>query len=655
MRDTGLSFSTQEPAVATQSSSCKNSGHNIRPSILADTESGLFCLSSGGADIRVKPDSQRLGRSVKPLKMLSLLVQALSCVCAALICGWIGMPWWSTAATAWLFATVMVLELKGGASPHLDVLCGFSTVIASMIGLGYLLLGPHAYADSYTILAELVAVVILSGAYYADSHLRKRGLLVTGIVWALAGNFVWMAYNLQQNDHFGFQISLIPGLAFLLVGWRIRTDWMRATAIFWAFFTNLFWLSFCHLTNERFEFYLGLLAAFCLAMTTKIWFRNRSWAILGINTIILLIVGLPVTNLFVSPADILDTSPPLAERPFSYEFFKNDPAAYTRWNNYLTIEARRFYGSIIEYEGSHFRLKPNSQGTLCDSRVSINSLGFRGKEISKPGGNAYRVVALGESTTFGVTYFENQKPWPELLEQMLNERLQSQRPIEVINAGTPAFIITENLARLPAQILPLKPDMIVSYHGINGFPLINTALPPIRTSMPPPKYVRRPLKLFADVEYRLKMIRYKKRLHQSTNTESAASPDPMNSDFAEAYRQLIRVCRTNGIRLVLCTYSMAVNRTSDQDIIEFYQMSVPSVPWQLEANAVHTKIVRALTGSNADVMLVDTQAGLDGVHACFTDLVHFAPEGDQRMAETIFAGIRRIVEEDLSRPVSDQP
>ena len=43
------------------------------------------------------------------------------------------------------------------------------------------------------------------------------------------------------------------------------------------------------------------------------------------------------------------------------------------------------------------------------------------------------------------------------------------RKIEVINAGTEAYTLEDNLERMRRDILPLKPDLILSTHGMNGF------------------------------------------------------------------------------------------------------------------------------------------------------------------------------------------
>src|SRR5581483_2815554 len=115
------------------------------------------------------------------------------------------------------------------------------------------------------------------------------------------------------------------------------------------------------------------------------------------------------------------------------------------------------------------RLRPNSAGPFFASVVKVNSRGFRGQEIPTDKGDAYRIVALGESTTFGMTMASDDQPWPALLEQIIRDRLHPSRRVEVINAGVPGYDLADNVRRLETDILPLHPDLIISYHGYNGF------------------------------------------------------------------------------------------------------------------------------------------------------------------------------------------
>ena len=94
---------------------------------------------------------------------------------------------------------------------------------------------------------------------------------------------------------------------------------------------------------------------------------------------------------------------------------------------------------------------------------------------------------------------------------------------------------------------------------------------------------------------------------------------------------------------------MAVNDRTEPDIVKFYQLGYPAAAWQIQANLVHSTIVQQLAAQHPEVCLVDTRPHLDGEHDKFIDLVHFTSAGRQEMAETFFAALRPILEEDLSR------
>jgi len=93
---------------------------------------------------------------------------------------------------------------------------------------------------------------------------------------------------------------------------------------------------------------------------------------------------------------------------------------------------------------------------------------------------------------------------------------------------------------------------------------------------------------------------------------------------------------------------MAVNSQSDSDVIEFYRVAFPSLISRIQANAFHSFIVKELAAQNDGVLFVDTHPDLDGHHDKFVDVVHFTQDGDQQIAENIFAGIRKTLEQDLA-------
>jgi lysophospholipase L1-like esterase len=111
----------------------------------------------------------------------------------------------------------------------------------------------------------------------------------------------------------------------------------------------------------------------------------------------------------------------------------------------------------------HFELVPGYRS--ADGRVSHNSLGFRGPEVTHdkaPG--TLRIACLGESTTYCTGLADNET-WPQRLQARLAGRLP--QPVEVINAGVPGCISSEVLLAYIFKIEALAPDWVIYYFTVN--------------------------------------------------------------------------------------------------------------------------------------------------------------------------------------------
>jgi hypothetical protein len=204
------------------------------------------------------------------------------------------------------------------------------------------------------------------------------------------------------------------------------------------------------------------------------------------------------------------------------------------------------------------------------------------------------------------------------------------------------------LYRLETDILALKPDIIISYHGWNGFPWLYPELPPVFVKHLP-DYKRRPLGLLAECEYRARLLIFKRSMRAAPVVSMPSTSELLQTRYGLAYQGLIEIARTNDIQLVLANYSMAVNVTSNPDVIEFYRKAFPAVYQTLQVNMMHSKLLDELAHRHPDIVLVDTRSPLDGEYDKFIDLVHFAPQGDQQMAETIFASITNLLMSQIGR------
>jgi lysophospholipase L1-like esterase len=525
------------------------------------------------------------------------------------------------------------------------------TIVLKVLVVGSAILLAYWVEIAWWALAVLL--VVAAATSFArpdrDGHRGKSSR------WALRAAWVGSAA-------FWFALFSAPGLKLTIDEYHTVIVWLVAATLLWpdaraplrldhgrrllgmtwASLGALAWVASSYLQNVAGMFYAGLLVVVLLLIVWKRWIRLPGAAVLAANACILLVVLLPPANLLFKRH-----TPLPSEKYYSYEVAMKDPVGYVRWCGANDSEWRHLADDVIEVDRTTtppYRLKAGSHGRYFQSGISINRLGFRGGEVRLKKGAAYRIVALGESTTFGCTLNSTDRPWPELLAQLIAERLKPGRPVEVINAGVPGYDLQINLGRLEKEILPLQPDMIISYHGFNGFPLIAPA-PPRRYDGPARK--ERPLELLADCELRLKLL-----LYHPPNARQPADPpltvsDPIKTECGRDYLRLIEFARTNGIRLVLATYSMAVNERSDPAVIRFYALRFPAIHWNIQANAIHSTIVREAAQDKSGVVFVDTHPFLDGEHDKFIDLLHFTQEGRQQLAETFFAGITETLKQDL--------
>lgn len=112
---------------------------------------------------------------------------------------------------------------------------------------------------------------------------------------------------------------------------------------------------------------------------------------------------------------------------------------------------------------------PNQAGYLDDGLATINALGLRGElpETPKPA-NQFRVLAIGDSTTFGWGV-DDTDTYGWQLERMFGERRPAAN-VRVVNAGVSAHNL-EDSARLLRYFAPrLEPDLVLVGFFWNDLP-----------------------------------------------------------------------------------------------------------------------------------------------------------------------------------------
>ena len=94
--------------------------------------------------------------------------------------------------------------------------------------------------------------------------------------------------------------------------------------------------------------------------------------------------------------------------------------------------------------------------------IGIRDPGFppRGK---RPG--VFRIVALGESTTYGMYVKKASQAWPHLVGQALGQTLKTE--VEVVNAGVPNYTTWEMTGMAAFWLPEFAPDLVLVHTGLN--------------------------------------------------------------------------------------------------------------------------------------------------------------------------------------------
>jgi len=104
---------------------------------------------------------------------------------------------------------------------------------------------------------------------------------------------------------------------------------------------------------------------------------------------------------------------------------------------------------------------PHVRQAFCTSEfsyhVTTNSLGFRDREFDLRRTEKTRILAIGDSFTFGWG-IEADQTWPKVLEQGLEA---AGYKVEVANLGRPGGFFFNDTATTEKAIPLLKPDLII--------------------------------------------------------------------------------------------------------------------------------------------------------------------------------------------------
>ena len=138
----------------------------------------------------------------------------------------------------------------------------------------------------------------------------------------------------------------------------------------------------------------------------------------------------------------------------------------------IHAEAARLYAAArmleaVERDGLRYRGRPGAAVEIRGVRYEHNSLGLRGPEPDQRlPSRRFRILLLGDSNTYGWGVpFE--QTFGQVAERLLNERLSSERRIEIINAGFVGYNSGDAEALYRSLEDRVRPDLVLLVWHVN--------------------------------------------------------------------------------------------------------------------------------------------------------------------------------------------
>lgn len=358
--------------------------------------------------------------------------------------------------------------------------------------------------------------------------------------------------------------------------------------------------------------------------------------------------------------DLLLYGTPFARGAYAFDRSAKERAELDRFREQRDlIDHDNFVGGHFKYFPGQERHDFDEKGERFD--VVMNDHGFRGKDFEDAKAlGTFRVVTLGASSTFG--YMDrDDETYPYQLERLLNEGLARSpcgevRAFEVLNLGIPHLRSENVLSLLEAEALPLRPDVVTFYEGVNDAVRTSSGKdavislgkrsPRLRATF---LWLRERLIAFNLLD---NLISNRPRQHTAADLEAqAAAKTP---PFVENLRKMSAACRERGVTFVLVSQqskSMAVPReeirgltyAAEVALLERKLASGPIGPKELHF-LLHDRLMRAERelAAGEGIPFVDAVAAMDEERDALVSWVHVDARGNALIAGAIGAKVREI-------------
>jgi len=285
---------------------------------------------------------------------------------------------------------------------------------------------------------------------------------------------------------------------------------------------------------------------------------------------------------------------------------------------------------------------------------SLSRDGFRTHDFAPKRPGVYRILALGDSCTFGQLQRGDRadvvrNPYPVALENLLAERLGAGR-FEVFNAGVPGYNSYQGLLLLRGKLRDLDPDLITVRFGWNDLFLSEAP----RGRNPYRESDRRWVVALEDLALRTALYPFLRRLGLEWSARRGRDPEALRlafasqrdwtptiplPDFEHNLRRIVEIGRERGAEVWLLTSPW--NREASASARGFVAFNNRTDFERLmQEHARYNDAVRAV-GRELDAPVIDMEAiyrdSRDERLFVESDAVHPSAWGHQLEASALFA------------------
>ncbi len=332
------------------------------------------------------------------------------------------------------------------------------------------------------------------------------------------------------------------------------------------------------------------------------------------------------------------------EQPDSFLFYITDRQAHTK------IE-----GTLVENGFSAVDIFKNGRRKIpqCSTRF-INAydplLGYARNEDDHPGfaifenkisddeNDVFKIAVLGGSTSD--PYVENIKSWPETLCEMLKEL---KIPAKIYSGGVSSYTVSQEVIKLIRDCIVIRPDLILSYSGINDIPMLDNgfgrydveAHPYIRDYMPD---------IFSKLIKHGKIKNTYMSMLPLTDLSLGVQNNKSKADFwIDCEKIMSLVCK--GFNIEFHGFFQPVNKTLLTRDILFLYKNMPRI------NSFFENVSAFISQEGENLHIHDFTHIFDGHDNVYYDCCHVYEKGNRIIAQKILPFVLNAIENKNRRKI----